>query len=255
MIAGRANPTQIPVKPPVLAAKPPEPSVAELLASAERSFASGDDQAAVDFCSRILSQKAGIPPRAQSAGACRGAAVGEPSARGAAPGRKGDGGQRPRRGKRHIGRAREIDPSSPLIRAVEAKLDALERAERARMEQLKSRLRHRPRPRRSTWITTRSRVRLRTLLSAARRSRGAESSAQPAPRASDADHAGRASAAWSGQTPFFGAPTTDCQDPTWTIHRVLGRLLSCRPPSRRAPFRRPSPGRRRLPRGRRPIGR
>ena len=117
----------------------------ELLASAERAFVSGDDQAAVDFCSRILAQKAGFPPalsllaRAEARRwdsrlrevlqqAEKEMALGELTS-----------------AKATLARAREIDPSSPRIRAVEEKLEAalaaqaaaLERAERARIEQLK----------------------------------------------------------------------------------------------------------------------
>ena len=100
------------------------PSVTELLASAERAFASGDDQAAVDFCSRILTQKPGFPPAL--------------SLLARAEARRWDSRLREvlqqaetqmareelTSAKATLGRAREIDPTSPRIRAVEEKLEA-----------------------------------------------------------------------------------------------------------------------------------
>src|SRR5262245_28235463 len=138
VISVTADPTVMPVK-------PSQASVTELLESAERAFEAGDDHAAVEFCNRILTLKPGLP-----------AAL---SLLARAETRRRDTRLREvlqqaeklmaleelTSAKATLGRARDIDPASPRIRAVEEKLEAaiaarsaeLERAERERIDALK----------------------------------------------------------------------------------------------------------------------
>ena len=138
VISVTADPTVAPVK-------PSQASVTELLESAEHAFETGDDHAAVEFCNRILTLKPAFPAAlsllARAEARRRDSRLREVLQQA----EKLMGLEELTSAKATLGRARDIDPSSPRIRAVEEKLEAalsaraaeLERAERERIEQMK----------------------------------------------------------------------------------------------------------------------
>ena len=138
VISVTADPTVAPVK-------SSQASVTELLESAERAFETGDDHAAVEFCNRILTLKPAFPAAlsllARAEARRRDSRLREVLQQA----EKLMGLEELTSAKATLGRARDINPSSPRIRAVEEKLEAaiaaraseLERAERVRIEQMK----------------------------------------------------------------------------------------------------------------------
>ena len=138
VISVTADPTVAPVK-------PSQASVSELLESAERAFETGDDHAAVEFCNRILTLKPAFPAALSLLSRAEARRRDNRLREVLQQAEKLMGLEELTSAKATLGRARDIDPSSPRIRPVEEKLEAaiasraseLERAERERIEQMK----------------------------------------------------------------------------------------------------------------------